>query len=162
MQRNLKRLSLEDVRKASNDIPVEKDETFFFYPLEGFLCASRDWKDFLYTLFNAYRHCLTFGRTVFQRWEYLCICVWQTMPWGHVLAGKKDEGNSESNEAPTSPIWSRKIKKVEPVVPVDWLGVTWHSKQSYFCPPSSLTSSRWQMTSVWPPVEAILHPNSFH
>lgn len=86
-------------------------KNIFFYPLKGLLCASRDWKDFLYTLFNAYRHCLTLGRTVFRRWEYLCLCVWQTVAWGHVLAGKNDEGNSESNEEPTSPIWSRKIKK---------------------------------------------------
>lgn len=43
----------------------------------------------------------------------------------------KDEGDSGRNGEPGSPT----------VVPVDWIEMTWHSKQSYFRLSSSLTSS---------------------
>lgn len=53
-------------------------------------------------------------------------------------------------------------KILGPLVPLYWPKMTWHSKQSYSHLSSSLISSWWQMTSIWPLVAAILHLNSIH
>lgn len=109
----------------------------------------------LHPLFHSiHRHFYTVGEDVSSRWRYWCLCIWWKMPEGHV---RQESWRRASKN------WLPKLAyKILSLVPVDWLEMTWHSKQSYFCLSSLLTSFWWQMAKVWPPIEAILHFNSIH